>query len=119
MSAAAIVECGSDSLRILASTRDGLLWELTWRGTIEKLAKFETRSLLHIERITTNPRELPGQALLSSPQGIYRFHNLSQIELIQRGAYRDAVFLCLGSSGKSSVVAATWHGEVIRLDERE
>jgi hypothetical protein len=117
MSAATITMAGPDSLKIIAATKEGLLWELQWQGTLDKLSRFQTRVFTdHVERMSATPTSRPGQAVLAGRQGLYLLRSLDDLELIRKGSFNDACFLPSQAGEPMSLVAATAQGEVIRIE---
>jgi len=112
--AAAIVEAGSDTLRILTNTEDGLLWELTWHGKLEKLAGFQAQPFPDtINTISANPK-LAALAVIAGDRGVYRWRSMDGIELAADGAYQDAKLI----GNARALAALDKDGRVVRLDEK-
>ena len=112
--AAAIVEAQADTLRILAATEDGLLWDLKWQSKLDTLTQFQTRRFPDtINQIRTN--QARGRAAIAAAHGLYVFRTMSDAALVAQGCYQDTGWL-EGPSGSAALVAVTDDGQVCRFD---
>lgn len=116
ISAAAITDSGPQHLKVLFSTRDGLLRQIAWKGEVNKPAAVGFLPFpSSVQRMATVPGA-PGAALLASEGGLYLAQGLDRIELIQKGAFHDACVLATAGESPSALAAVTDKGEVLRLD---
>ena len=112
-SAAAAMEDSADTLRVLAQTRDDLLWEVTWRGGLDRVAGFRTLPLDdRIERIISYPAK-SGAAILAGRDGLYLMPEWGTLHRIVRGDFQDVCVI-----DKVDMIAATRDGRVIRYARR-
>ena len=109
LAAAAAIEGGTDSLRVLAQTRDDLLWDLAWRGSLHEPAAFRTRPLdSRINRIVPYPAQ-SGSVVLAGNNGLYLMRGWESLDRIAHGAFNDACVM-----EDTDIVAVTRDGRVIR-----
>lgn len=110
LSAAAIVRTDSQTLQILAISRDNLLWQINWRDKIDGIERFTVRPLNQsVNAIAVSP-ENPNLALVAGESGLYLLEGLDKLSLIALDGCYDVKWL-----GKSAI-ATTTDGRVIRLD---
>jgi hypothetical protein len=109
-STAAIVQAGPQTLRIIAITKDNLLWQIDWRDQLGKVEKFTTRPLgRQINSIAVSPND-PNRIILAGKSGLYLLDDQQNLSIIATGSYHDAKWL------NHSVTATTTDGQVVRLD---
>ena len=118
MSAAAVVTDTPDSLKVIATTNDDLLWELNWSGSLAQLADFRVRPLPdRINRITALPTAA-GAAVFSGNAGLYLFPGGDQLVRVASGSFNDARALPGPDGSRPAIIAATRDGRVLRLNAR-
>ncbi len=111
---ASVGRAGAESLEVHAVTDDGLLWSLTWRDDLSKLADFEARALpIPVSRMRPSG---DGGVLLSGLEGLYQLKGDGSLLRLSDERFHDAQALPVASGGQPAVVATTRDGRVVRLD---
>jgi len=89
ITAAAVVRCDAGALRVLAFTRDRLLWSLSWDGDWSKLGHYQADSLA--DDINAIAPTAAGGAVLCGNAGLYLQSPDGRRTRIAEGAFTDAV----------------------------
>lgn len=113
--AATIMSDMPKSLRVLAATVDGLLWDLQFDDLTQKPSKFTVRRLPDTIRKMTTDADITGKVLLIAERGLYVYDGSQAVEKLSSGAFTDARWLPKGGAGQA-IIAVKEDGSIERLN---